>query len=165
MPLVKCENCNKEFNKKSAQIKKTNHNFCSHSCAASFNNRKHPKRSNEGFCSICGVVVPKRRRYCNNCLPNNIDWSEVSYMDIKARYKYQRNSRIRDLARTFYLKSDRPKRCAVCGYDKFFHVSHKKPVHTFPPETKISEINAMENLIALCPNHHWEFDKGLLILL
>ena len=33
----------------------------------------------------------------------------------------------------------------------------------FPDETKVLEINSIENLIALCPTHHWEFDNGLLV--
>ena len=32
----------------------------------------------------------------------------------------------------------------------------------FSDDAKISEINDIRNLIALCPNHHWEFDNGKL---
>ena len=30
--------------------------------------------------------------------------------------------------------------------------------------TTIEEINNINNLIGLCPNHHWEYDNGLLEL-
>ena len=164
MPLVICENCDKKFTKRLVDIKKTKHNFCSRSCAASVNNRKYPKRHNEGFCATCGAPVPKRRSYCDNCVPNKIDWSKVSYSELRARYKYQRNSRIRGLARSVYLRSGRPKSCMVCGYNKCFNVCHKRPVSTFSPDDKIPTINDIDNLIALCPNHHWELDNGILIL-
>jgi hypothetical protein len=34
-------------------------------------------------------------------------------------------------------------------------------VKDFPPEAKLTEINAIDNLVALCPTHHWEFDHPL----
>lgn len=37
--LVTCANCNKSFFKNQSQIKQTNNNFCSKSCAATFNNK------------------------------------------------------------------------------------------------------------------------------
>ena len=37
----------------------------------------------------------------------------------------------------------------------------RKAVADFDDGTLVSEIN---NLIALCPNHHWEYDNGLLEL-
>ncbi len=37
--LVNCKNCNKEFYKIRSQIKKTKNNFCSSSCAATYNNK------------------------------------------------------------------------------------------------------------------------------
>lgn len=36
---VKCKNCNIEFEKTRAQIKKYDNHFCSHSCSASYNNK------------------------------------------------------------------------------------------------------------------------------
>jgi predicted restriction endonuclease len=32
----------------------------------------------------------------------------------------------------------------------------------FDKSAKLSEINGMINLVPLCPNHHWEFDNGLI---
>ena len=46
----------------------------------------------------------------------------------------------------------------VCGYDKTYEVAHIKAVSEFSDDALISEINDINNLIALCPNHHWEFD-------
>jgi hypothetical protein len=43
-------------------------------------------------------------------------------------------------------------------------VCHLKGITEFDDSAKLSEINAKENLIGLCPNHHWEYDNGLLTL-
>jgi len=37
-------------------------------------------------------------------------------------------------------------------------------VSDFPDAALIAEINDIANLVALCPNHHWEFDHGVLTL-
>jgi predicted restriction endonuclease len=39
-------------------------------------------------------------------------------------------------------------------------ICHRTDVKDFPDETLISEINNINNLVALCPNHHKEFDDG-----
>lgn len=36
---VSCDNCDKEFSKKSIEIQKTSHNFCSRSCSATYHNK------------------------------------------------------------------------------------------------------------------------------
>jgi transposase-like protein len=46
-------------------------------------------------------------------------------------------------------------RCAICGYDKFVNACHIKPRANGGLET-------IENGIVLCPNHHSEFDYGVL---
>lgn len=81
--------------------------------------------------------------------------------------KYRKNwqsvrGAIQKLARVIYLKSNKSKKCYVCGYDKHIDVAHIKPVSEFDGSATIKEINAIDNLIGLCPNHHWEYDHGLL---
>lgn len=55
-------------------------------------------------------------------------------------------------------------KCAVCGYDKHVDIAHIKAVSEFDDNATIEEINNPNNLIGLCPNHHWEYDHGLLNL-
>lgn len=69
---------------------------------------------------------------------------------------------IRRLSRNKYLASDKPKCCVVCGYDTHFDVAHIKDIKSFSDDSLISDVNSIDNLIALCKNHHWEFDNGLL---
>jgi predicted restriction endonuclease len=54
--------------------------------------------------------------------------------------------------------------CKVCGYDRHVDIAHVKQVSTFPDAAPLSVINAPDNLAALCPNHHWEYDHKLLNL-
>ena len=56
------------------------------------------------------------------------------------------------------------KECAVCGYDKHVETCHIKAISAFETSSTIREINDRSNLMGLCPNHHWEFDHGLLVL-
>lgn len=67
----------------------------------------------------------------------------------------------RNAVKVFEL-SDKPKCCQVCKYDKHYEVCHIKSVSSFLDGAKIEEINSVDNLLALCPNCHWEFDNGLL---
>lgn len=49
--------------------------------------------------------------------------------------------------------------CKSCGFDKHIEACHIKPISSFPLDTKLSVINNLSNLIALCPNCHWEHDN------
>lgn len=73
-------------------------------------------------------------------------------------------SSIQRNARDVYNLSNKPKECAVCGYDNTYEVAHITPVSDFDESCTISEINSIDNLIALCPNHHWEYDNGYIKL-
>ncbi|WP_443081868.1 HNH endonuclease [Terrisporobacter sp.] len=50
----------------------------------------------------------------------------------------------------------------MCGYTNHIEIAHIKAVSDFDDNILISEINNPDNLIGLCPNHHWEYDNGLL---
>jgi len=67
----------------------------------------------------------------------------------------------KDARKVFFSNIAQPS-CIICGYSKHVEVAHKKAVSDFSDDTPVSEINSIENLIALCPNHHWEYDNGIL---
>ena len=71
-------------------------------------------------------------------------------------------SAIRKVANKVFKESKIPKKCIICGYDKHIEIAHIKAVSEFSDDTLISEINDINNLVPLCPNHHWEFDNGIL---
>ena len=78
----------------------------------------------------------------------------------KRRNQWQSaRSAIQKEARLIYKNSNKPKKCICCGYDKHYEVAHIRAVSDFGNNTFISEINDINNLIALCPNHHWEYDN------
>jgi predicted restriction endonuclease len=52
--------------------------------------------------------------------------------------------------------------CYLCGYNKHTEVCHIKAISAFSDDTLVGEINHIGNLVALCPNHHWEFDNGII---
>lgn len=50
--------------------------------------------------------------------------------------------------------------CRVCGYDLHVDLCHVRAIHSFPADTKLIEVNAEENLVYLCPTHHWEQENS-----
>jgi len=79
---------------------------------------------------------------------------------VRQKAAFQHSARVRQLARKLYRQSNKPQACIVCGYDKHFEVCHKRPINDFSDDAYVLEINDLENLVALCPNHHWEFDHN-----
>lgn len=147
------------------KIDTTNPKFCSRSCAVSYNNSKNPKRQKKiRHCTKCGKDTnsswQKVRLLCNNCIPK-MPKTKADFINKRA---YQIHSQIREKARKLYIASDKPQHCVLCGYDKHFHVCHIKAIKDFDNTATVTEINDLTNLVALCPNHHWEFDNNLLSL-
>jgi 5-methylcytosine-specific restriction endonuclease McrA len=154
---MKCLVCGTETN---------NPKFCNRSCAARYNNRLYPKRRRRIFyCKACGAETGYRRSYCKTCDPTKPqDFSDVTIAEIRQRAHYQANAWIRKLARREYYTSAKPQCCSRCGYAKHFEVCHVKPIQDFTDDTPLAVVNAIDNLVALCPNCHWELDHGLLSL-
>ena len=140
-----------------------NAKYCSRSCANRVNGSLFPSRTRIARnCKHCGAALLTRRTTCDHCNPSFVDWQTVPIQQLKAKALQQYAAQIRSLARTAYRKSNRPKACAVCGYATHYEVCHIKPINGFAPTDFVASVNALDNLVALCPNHHWEFDHGLL---
>jgi predicted restriction endonuclease len=75
-------------------------------------------------------------------------------------YQSARSS-IQRHARQTYLDGGKEKKCCVCGYSNHVDVAHIRSVSSFSTDTLIREINDIDNLLPLCPNHHWEYDAGI----
>ena len=58
-----------------------------------------------------------------------------------------------------YLKI-KPTKCKMCDYTNHLDLCHIKDIASFSDDTKLSVINAVENLVFLCPNHHWDLGHG-----
>lgn len=160
---AKCTECGRIFERIPSQLKRSENHFCSRSCAIIYSNRKTPRRIKKQYlCMICGVEIPSRRKLCDQHSPTIVNWNERTIIEVQQQSKYQPNAQIRDLARRLYVKSDLPKKCAYCGYNRHYDVCHIKPISSFSKNTPVSTVNELSNLIALCKNHHWELDNGFL---
>jgi hypothetical protein len=141
--------------------------FCNRSCAGKYNMRdwKSPRHTpKKRICIQCGeeYVLGKGIKAtpirCPKCfgtrmsILTNRTKSECTTEEIRAHARY------------YVLLKAKPAQCEVCGYTIRIDCCHIKPIKEFPPTALISEINALENLAALCPNHHIELDLGLLKL-
>jgi hypothetical protein len=139
--------------------------FCSRSCAANFKEKAEKAEKAYKKCE-CGKAIDRRSSSCRAC--NATKLSKIGLLS-KRQLKERRansyqnwRSSIQKHAKTIYDRSDKPKECCICGYNKHYEVCHIVDVANFEEDSLINSINAIENLVALCPNHHWEFDHGLL---
>jgi Homing endonuclease associated repeat/HNH endonuclease len=151
--IIKCKNCGKDTK---------NQKFCSRSCAVTITN-KTPKRKLEGNCKCCSKSIKSQNIYCKECrlyvkIIGEKTLKEVIY---RTHHRSSAFSLIRTRARAIAKKLG-VKSCQNCDYSKTIQIGHKKAINLFSEDTLISEINSLTNLIALCPNCHWEFDHNLL---
>ena len=161
----------KQYNR---NIKRGSKNFCSIQCQGT-----HKRNRVSTICSTCGNIFNKLpsqkkksksgRDFCSkSCaavfnnfkFPKKLLKSNNKIGDAKGR----RASNLRYQSRIIYMKSDKPKHCVVCGYSNHFQVCHIVPVSQFSDDDTWGAANNIDNLIALCPNHHWEFDNGMISL-
>ena len=124
--------------------------FCNQSCSAIFNNPKREKILKEK------KDKPEKFSYLYGV-------TKKEFFEIKGIY-YKFRAVIRKHAQFIYEKNNGNKFCSICGYDKHIQVCHIKSVSSFSEDSLVTDINAKENLIGLCPNHHWEYDNGFIDL-
>lgn len=168
---MKCSYCQKPVEHK-LNPKVKNH-FCSRSCAASYNNSVNPKRVKTIYtCQTCGdVVSTARAKQCRACIMKNGTSEQVKTTTVgqlKELYKDKNAlafaAKIRGYGKTIYNNSNDPKYCVVCGYNKHYEVCHIKSISSFSDDATMAQVHNINNLVALCRNHHWEFDNNILTL-
>ena len=49
--------------------------------------------------------------------------------------------------------------CIICGYTFYLHLAHVKPLSQFD-DSEIMSTTWKDNVVYLCPNHHYEYDHG-----
>jgi len=145
-----------------------NPKFCSQSCAATYNNKKVPKRPKKTrTCSRCKEKFTPQKgdcgyTLCKNCkgtYHNEVSWQRTlkSLQVSKGAHPSWAWAHIRALARSRYRKLQ--KSCEVCGYNKHIEICHIKPLTSFSLTATLEEACGPHNIKFLCPNHHWEFDN------
>lgn len=143
-----------------ARIKK----FCCLKCAGSYHARERyknyvykVKKKVVRYCP-CGNELIGKKKWCINCLPvNNMTKKEL--FNKRKNWQSARTA-IRQSADLIYKYNNGKYECLLCGYTKHVELCHIKQVKDFNDNTLIKEINAFDNLVALCPTHHWEFDNN-----
>jgi len=152
MTTLICEECKKSFERNQIQIdynkkyKKYERAFCSHRCFTIFKNKNQEKTEK----TEPQIKYPM--------------YQSVTKGDLFASSKNYDAARcsIQSHARKITKNNSKFKSCQICGYDKHCQVCHIKSVASFDNDALITDINAITNLMALCPNHHWEYDHNLL---
>lgn len=147
-----CFNCGKETK---------NPRFCSRSCSAKVTNREVVKRKfKEKKCKRCdAVIMIPRRITCDDCNESVVNRTLRDISKRKEPYT-SKFAGVRSNAKIVAREMNQS--CYICGYNKHVEVCHIKPVNSFSLDSRVSEVNGISNLIILCPNHHWEFDNGML---
>lgn len=169
-PKFNCSNCNAEFELPShSKTTKSGRRFCSQQCANIVLGQELVKIR---YCKTCNTVLNPNRtltkaKYCQTCRSNKNRSSTISSLTkeelFSSRSSWQSaRTAIRHLASNIYKNSDKPQECVACGYKLHFEICHIKAVKDFDNSALISEINHIDNLIALCPTHHWEQENGYL---
>jgi predicted restriction endonuclease len=148
-----CKCCNKPIpvgeTQKVREVRKKL--FCNHSCSATFNNQQREVKE-----KIKKIKLPKPKKEKFEFI---LSLTKKDLID-KHEIYYKFRAVIRKHAHYVFNKHHEHQECKVCGYDTHVEVCHIKSVSSFSDDSLISEINSIDNLVGLCPNHHWEFDNG-----
>lgn len=159
---MNCLNCNCDISGlKSNTGHGSKRKFCTRSCAAKYNN-KNPKRKLVRQCRTCSELVRSNRIYCDDCQTRGQARTLGELRDQYPKLAY--HAKVRGLARLVYKRSGKPYACRACGYDLHVDICHIRDVKDFPMEAPLSEVNHIDNLVALDKRCHWEFDHGYLTL-
>lgn len=143
---------------------------------------------NPNYCKFCNIKmeVPdwdtvwyvKSKTFCSLQCNTHYRWQLEKGGDYTPRFKDRKAQIERTLeelevdnkkrvtvgqrARRFYGLNFPNQECEICGYNAIVEIAHVKAVSSFSKDTTVKTVNELSNLIGLCPNHHREYDKGLL---
>lgn len=165
--LVHCLNCNTEFEKSPANIRRSSNHFCGRSCAVVYNNTKVPKRTPEGHCRICQTPITTNRTWCSNTCRSQ------SRTAAQQRRLVNRGPRVVAWRQRVKLKGVAYKggACQVCNYSKAIRAL---AFHHLDPTQKDFGIGdgagrswksiraELNKCVLLCSNCHAEVHSGLL---
>lgn len=144
--------------------------YCDHKCAATHTNRTRARKPKQPKpCTTCSTPHTNRGRFCSTlCKHEKLSLSRASSKgELFAKCSSWQSARgtIQKGARKVYFLETPNPRCWECGYTRHVEVAHKVSVSSFPDSATLTEINQIDNLVGLCPTHHWEYDHGFLQIL
>lgn len=169
-----CLNCNKQFPSYKHYNKWSK--FCSYNCkniSIAKTRKKRPikhivnDKRIRNWC-FCGEIITGYKvincKKCNKIIKRNNILDKTldlfrNEKSVQPKHKYQK---IRNIAKKIIEELKWEKICAMCKYSKHVELAHIKSISSFPDSATIREINSLNNLIYLCPTHHWELDNNQL---
>lgn len=170
-------NPNLDLKKKKAQVKRTGRK---RKTEYTFDESSRYTEKRHGNCEECDCKISfteyksdvyRKKRFCDSCLKRHRAKSNGNtYIGDRTKGEVFQEAKSWTHARTPIVKhakkvfDDSLKKdiCVECGYSLHIQVCHLKQVKDFSDDTLVSEINHIDNLVALCRNHHWEMDNGYL---
>lgn len=158
--VANCSWCGIEFSRKQGTRNKMK--FCSKSCAArsaAQTKKDSSKKTKTKMCSCERRRIRVQSIQCRLCAIE--EFNALTIREAKDRWGKNFHSSLRGRARYHYSRN---LSCYVCDYSLHVDIAHIKAIVDFPPEATLAEVNAPTNLVALCPNHHWELDHGSLVI-
>jgi predicted nucleic acid-binding Zn ribbon protein len=128
-------------------LEKTQNKFCSHSCAAKYNNKNTHKKTK--LCKYCGKLIENRKTFCDSKCYNE-------YLKKQQQDKWENGEYISeyvpDFIRDFLVKKYNNK-CQKCGWGEINTHTNKVPLQIHHIDGDCTN-NVKENLELLCPNCH-----------
>lgn len=163
---IRCLNCNIEFEVFANNKEDINRKFCTHSCSASFNNKRRTKISstlNKNIrikdtkelqkCIVCDNMVKNiKHLFCSNKC--HIECKYVEYItkwkngEVDGKKGGAVSNHIRK-----YLFEKYDKKCSKCGWNSVNPYTNKIPLEVEHIDGN-SENNNEDNLTLYCPNCH-----------
>jgi predicted restriction endonuclease len=159
-----CNHCHSQYN--SSRI---NQKYCSVSCRNSHSVSEWRKKTMK-CCQQCNNLILKESNLCRECQTKTKELKNVTLgeykqkLSVKNKHPSWATTHIRLFNRSWnkeLLKFG----CQKCGYSNHIELAHIKSIRDFSDDSLISVINDPSNILVLCPNHHWEFDNGILNLI
>lgn len=171
---ITCNHCKTEIEKDHWLIKPNRQSYCSRKCSNAKSNSKwnnYISKNDSCVCVECGRKRDYRNKteLCQLCLiqrqKSKVLDSTIGELRKKHKQKFGKwySAEIRNHCRNHNVDLTFTP-CQKCGYDKHVELCHIKPINSFEDSATIREINCSDNLVVLCPNHHWEFDNNCLTL-
>jgi hypothetical protein len=140
--------------------------FCSHGCAARYNNKAFPKRKPEGKCDVCDAPVKNCLKYCGKSCKSKAAHQRM--METIKQTNGQKVVRWRQRTKVIAVKYKGSK-CCRCGYDRcikaldFHHIDPAKKDFSVSGVSRSWEsIKAeLDKCILVCANCHRELHDGM----
>lgn len=161
--MNKCKQCSEDI--------PNGRKFCGSSCAATYNNRVYPKRTNgrtKPKCLNCGNTIEHERynrKYCSNkCqgeLRAKIRTDEVNTLIENSDFELLGKKASIDRLSKKYLIEKYGEKCMKCGWNEVNEWTEIVPIELNHIDGN-PENHKMDNLELVCPNCHslTEFNKS-----